>query len=529
MAKNTNRVAGAIAYVAALGLATGAWAEHLKPNQWNLSVENPVTYAQEIFGGDNPDNLDLTLSKDNTAAGAPSGVDEQTRVELQLALPATTTVDSGGQLEVTLTLTGATFGQTVGWTDISHGTALDLVDGSQKGGNAGTDSVTFKVTNENAIDSGSDGGEIANATVRVNLGSLEDASGLAKDKATVTIGGTSVVTGGGTNNFPTKIATRAYKCHDLNTDNSATDAVTCDGDPKTSITDQRTVVSATSAVVANSAKGVAFAFANGDGGTIDITDRTKLGASATQIPLGSLTVTKGTAKDSGGVNAFSAGEGANANITVTVGGPVRDADTIYLDAGGGKGGASNDKMDAKEDLSITNGVGSRTFRLSNVASGANVYFAPGGSEAMKKGEFETDFAVEYDSTSATSPASKTVKAPLNYHGVMTEAKAYAIPNAGMNDIGNVRIKCDATGSAKCTVFLDCNGQDGMAYFGELGSTIAAGATTVLQAEAIADVLDVDSWSGRLSCDVLSDKAASAQVLVRSGDSLINNTYISDEN
>ena len=520
MAKNTNRVASAIAYVAALGLATGAWAA----GSWELSVHRPVTYAQEIFGGDNPDNLDLTLSKDNTATTIdtnPTNWNEQTRVELQLTLPDSgsgSTVGGDSELEMTLTLKGATFGQTVGWTDILAAGDLNKVDGSQKGGNAGTDSVTFKIATGGVSD---DSGDI----VTLNLGSLEGASGLAKGTP-VTIGGTSVVTGGPTTNFPTSIATRAYKCTDDNTETGNT--VTCAGNPTTSLTGEYTVVSATSAVVANSAKGVAFAFANGDGGTIDITDRTKLGASATQIPLGSLTVTKGTAKDSGGVNAFSAGEGANANITVTVGGPVRDADTIYLDAGGGKGGASNDKMDAKEDLSITNGVGSRTFRLSNVASGANVYFAPGGSEAMKKGEFETDFAVEYDSTSATSPASKTVKAPLNYHGVMTEAKAYAIPNAGMNDIGNVRIKCDATGSAKCTVFLDCNGQDGMAYFGELGSTIAAGATTVLQAEAIADVLDVDSWSGRLSCDVLSDKAASAQVLVRSGDSLINNTYISDE-
>ena len=371
MAKNTNRVAGAIAYIAALGLATGAWAA-----SWQLHVQNPVTYAQEIFGGDNPDNLDLTLSKDEPATTGASE-NEQTRVDLWLDLGADDTVGINSELEITLTLKGATFGQRVGWTDILTGTAYGdngKVDGSQKGGNAGTDSVTFKIKASAANIQSTTIGRM----VSVNLGALEDASGLAKDKATVTVSGTSVVTGGPTNNFPTEIATRQYSCRDLNTNPGNT--VTCAGNPTTSLTNEYAVFFATSYVVANSAQGMTFTAANGEGGVIDIEDRTKLGAKATQIPLGSLTVTKGTAKDAGGVNAFADGEGANANITVTVSGAVRDADSVYFDAGGGKDGASNDKMDAKEDLSITGGVASGTFRLSNVASGASVYFAPGGKE-----------------------------------------------------------------------------------------------------------------------------------------------------
>ena len=39
------------------------------------------------------------------------------------------------------------------------------------------------------------------------------------------------------------------------------------------------------------------------------------------------------------------------------------------------------------------------------------------------------------------------------------------------------------------------------------------------------MLGVDSWNGRLSCDILSSSSVSVQVLVRSNDSLINNTYI----
>ena len=61
MAKNTNRAASAIAYVAALVLATGAWAAH-----WEMYVKNPVTYAKEVFGGDDPTAGGVTLKEDVT-------------------------------------------------------------------------------------------------------------------------------------------------------------------------------------------------------------------------------------------------------------------------------------------------------------------------------------------------------------------------------------------------------------------------------------------------------------------------------
>ena len=100
----------------------------------------------------------------------------------------------------------------------------------------------------------------------------------------------------------------------------------------------------------------------------------------------------------------------------------------------------------------------------------------------------------------------------------------------MTDLGNVRIKCHAEGESTCTVFLDCDEQDGTRHFEELGETIAAGATTVETSSSIADLLDdLDggTWNGRLSCDVFSDEEVSVQVLVRnrSGQPLINNTYI----
>ena len=104
---STNRVASAIASVAALWLATGAWAFY-----WELDVKEPVTYAEEIFGGANPGNPDLALAGDdtNTTNGR-----QPTRVELQLVLPDQTNVENGAQAEVTFTISGAVFVASVYW------------------------------------------------------------------------------------------------------------------------------------------------------------------------------------------------------------------------------------------------------------------------------------------------------------------------------------------------------------------------------------------------------------------------------
>ena len=127
----------AIAAVAALWLATGAWAFY-----WELDVKEPVTYAEEIFGGANPGNLDLALAggDTNTTNGR-----QPTRVELQLVLPDQTNVQNGAQAEVTFTISGAVFGRGINWTDIDAGSDLTKVAGSIGNGRAGDSSVTVNI------------------------------------------------------------------------------------------------------------------------------------------------------------------------------------------------------------------------------------------------------------------------------------------------------------------------------------------------------------------------------------------------
>ena len=515
MAKNTNRVASFIAYVAALGLATGAWAAH-----WELDVEQPVTFAKEIFGGDDPGALELTLKADDEdATNGRTG----TRVQVQLVLadPANTdglqsTVEANSQAEITLTIAGAQFGDAIHWNDIvtsrvvdgtevtAADTVITKVAGSRMNGREGDQTVSVKVTNAAAMVGPTDGGEIAGAVVNFYIGSLKAAGGLA-GAGKVTASASVEVTAGPDINFPRTIAARKANIGD-NPATTGADEVETDF----------LIRRASSAVVADSAQAMMYTPIAGETGNIDLDDRTKLDG-ATQVKIGGITpVPNMMAYEKDGTTAFASKTGVEADIHVMVSGMVRDTDTVYFDTDGDM------KMGTKEGLDIEDGVATGIFRL---GSGGSAYFIPDGETAMQSGSLKATHTVEYDATSVVDPKAVPTSGMLVYSGVSMQARAYAIPNLMHSDDGNVRIKCEASGDAKCTVFLDCNEQDGMARFGELGDTIAAGATEHLTEEQIADVLGIDDWSGRLSCDVLSANDVSVQVLVRSGESLVNNTYV----
>ena len=485
MAKNTNRVASVIASVAALGLATSSFA-----GEWNIYVDKPVTYAKEIFATP----LTVTLSADDPMTSG-EGEDEQTSVLLDLVLGDGETVGMGSELEVTLTLsTGATLGQAINWTDIETGgdeSDLKKRSGSQLDGRQGDSSVTFKVYAEGNLNMSSTGTEI-----RVNLGSLSGYTGAAP----VTVTPRFTVTGGPQQNFPTKLV----------------DVKEVKASPAVGETPAVEAVRGTSNVIASSELAVTFTPTQGGQGNIDLANRAKLAAPQKQVNVATIARTAKTgpvAKDGKTSFAGAGGPGAQYDVDITVTGHIRAGDTVYYSA--------DAKMDAKEALTVSAGTATGSFRSGN----GTVYFVPNGTTAMSAGNLSATFSVEYDSASVVDPADIKGGGKLVYNGVGKQARAYAIPNLTHSDQGNVRIKCEAGGDATCTVFLDCNEQDGMSRFGELGSTIAAGATEHLTESEIAGILGIDDWAGRLSCDVLSANDVSVQVLVRSGESLVNNTYV----
>jgi hypothetical protein len=526
MAKRTNRVASVIACVAALGLATGVSANH-----WELKTKNAVTYATEIFG-EGAANLEITLAKDTDTDTDVDSTNDMvegnaaTSVELEMRVPSTMTVGSDSQAVVTFTLTGAAFGDTIGIDDFYTTSNIGIEAGSKMEGRSGDSSVSVRVK---------PGADIAGATadaaivganvvgiVGLRIPSLEGATGLSTAGKSVTVGAeVELYATSATGNFPKEVCRPTTLGREA--DDTATPPVPAAAPVSGCASDNPTDRPDAQDMVATSKQALTFDGADGTGGDIDLGDRSSLakvaGKEVTMIQLASLTHTAAEgAKQKNGTDDFTDTDGGDANIEISVSGNLRDGDSVFFDQDG------NEKMGDREGLDIANGMAGGVFRLDNAPGTGNVYYMPDGETDMTRTTFTTTFEVVYDETSHISPKAEKGTAPLGYDGVSRQGRAYAIPNAGMDDVGNVRIKCEAGSTAMCTVFLECNGQDGEAFFGELDDQITGGETMVLQAEAIGDVLG-DTWAGRLSCDILSSQPASVQVLVRSGEALINNTYV----
>lgn len=538
MARNTNRVASGIAYVVALGLAIGASAAH-----WDLRSFGSVTYATEVFGADADQELDLVTDDDTETMH-----DERTRVELVLVKPAdddTTTdreenkVSDNSEVVVTITLRGATFGNTVQINDfelsgVDNDPAVwEIVSGSKVGGRAGTGSVSvgIKAVGEgldagfNNVRDDSDSDNIIDADtfhdfaldtlpkVTLMIPAIEDANGLATAKAKVTVTasvdleGTSGIA---TEDFPTEVVGPQVMDNPMTTD----------VDESINAETMMAAYSAPVGTIATSANALTFATSAAGAGSIDLPDRTVLALKAKTMQLAGLGVTEAeTPPMTADLEPFSLESGGKADIVITVTGGIRSDDQVFFDLD------RDSTMDEDEALDIDDGEATGDFRLDdNKDLPARVHYVPGGDD-MSRTTFSTQFAVEFDSA-AGAPKILPVVANLGYAGVNLEARAYAIPKPDIGDQGNVRVRCETSDMEGCHVYLECDDQDGMTHFGDAGE-IARGATLHMSSQGVADVLGVDTWEGRLSCDVLSSDDASAQVLVRSGDSLVNNTYVDD--
>jgi hypothetical protein len=522
MVKNTNRVASAFAYVAALGLAFGASAAH-----WELNTENDIVYATEIFSG-SADDIELVMRADDETTPAPA--DESTRAVLTLVLPTGDNVDtpdvtetnldvgSGAEAIVTFKLSNAVFGNTVGINDFDSTGDITIVNGSKKGGRAGTDTVSVEII------VGSDDDADNGATILLRVESLEGASALGvvdprrterrlgvRSRSAVTMSASVESTGRRTQrdenervDFPEQV------CRP--TTEMASGCATGAGAPPADN------------MIASSARALTFSATDGGGGLISLSSRSDLAYGAEAAHLAGLSV---VAEDTpvpmqrDGMTPFTVADGGEADINIAVLGNLRDTDHVIFDM-------DNDgRFEDGETLDVDEGSAGGSFRLQTTKAISNIYYVPDGGMDMERGDFKTTFDVDFDDR-LNNHRDVSGEALLRYAGIFLEASAYAIPgpdNEAM-DIANIRIKCEAGTFNDCDVYLDCDAQDGTSYFGQAVSGLEGGATEHLTAAEVADILGVDTWAGRLSCDVLSSNGASAQVLVRTGGALINNTYVS---
>ncbi|MBF2760455.1 MAG: hypothetical protein ISN28_09330 [Ectothiorhodospiraceae bacterium AqS1] len=136
----------------------------------------------------------------------------------------------------------------------------------------------------------------------------------------------------------------------------------------------------------------------------------------------------------------------------------------------------------------------------------------------------------------SSPASRVIT--LTIDGIGEKALAYALPPPSSSDESFIRIRCEqgAGSNGGCLISLECFNHSGDSWFADVSNAIPNGGVTVLNRADISRILAVDGFnpttdwgndSGRLSCQVYTetDAQVTTQVLVRSGGSLTNNTFV----
>ncbi len=187
---------------------------------------------------------------------------------------------------------------------------------------------------------------------------------------------------------------------------------------------------------------------------------------------------------------------------------------------------------ASRTLSISGNTATTEVSLNDIDSGAlrNFYYVPAPGVVAQK-VFRFMFALNWASSTIMDSTVSGGVSRVQYAGLNTMAHAYAIPNPNNADQGNLRIRCQESVGSTCVVFFECLSQEGVRIGdGTLPEVSIPGQQlrTYQSKSSLREVLGVREWSGRLSCNIMSEQDVAVQLLVRSGSvgTLTNNTYIS---
>ena len=526
---------------------------------YGLDLNNPRIYASEVITG-----ADVEIDYDGDAPVVDPWIDFGTGTD---ASDEITAIDNGDVLEVTITLHNAKFGENVKSSDMSPLFRAGSVTGCTarvrdvEGGAQGDSTVTFEVeANGNCA--------VGTAPHSINmpfeLPTLEGLNARRSVTATVTTAagggsgwrGTSHSTTGSGEVCGTDISMARGTCVRLE------DGVLTRLAPAAATRPQG------ASPLIRYVAGLTFTPSNGAvvGGnrvaaaSIDLAGDRSSFVDDASAPLGSISVgvasaaacttddpiPAGCIRQTDG-REFSIGRGGEGqgDLMVSVSGDFRVGDTVWLEHDGESGAGGRETLDLQDDGSMTG-----TFALNDVAGNAQaavgdtgdvdreegvatrvLYYAPNGDDGLRPATFRTSFMVDFDSSAvADKPWARGTpnEFATSFTVVEDTQHAYAIPELGATDEGNVRIKCEV--ATECTVYLECDDTAGNSRFGQLDDPIDGRSTLTLNAAAIADELDFgdDGWEGSLSCTVYSTREITVQVLVRSADVLVNQTYIEND-
>ena len=547
-----------------------AFAPFASAATYDLQVENARFYASELITG-----ADIEIDYDGATPTLTTSINFGADAGGEVLA-----IDQGDVLEVTITLHNAKFGENVRGGDlkltrlaaagIQAGGFSGNIGGCSarvkdtEGGEQGSSTVTFQVE-------AADGNCSLNAANQPNFivmpFELPTLEGLSTRGRAVTASVTTAA-GGGSGWIDTEDSARVGTPSNMVcSDDSSMARTTCVKIDENGVLARLGPAAAnrgqTHAPLVSFASGLTFTPASGGSAEIDLAGGrtsfvrnrpgqlgsvrvgvTTAAACTTDdpIPAGCIRQTDG--------REFSIGRGGEGqgDLMVSVTGDFREGDTVWLEHDGVTTGASASEMlDLQDDGSMTG-----TFALDDIAGNAAaaagdtgdmdreegvttraLLYMPNGEDGLRPATFRSRFMVDFDSDDVRNkdwaPASNTgANFTTSFTVVEDTQHAYAIPELGANDEGNVRIKCEV--ATECTVYLECDDTAGTSRFAQLDDPIGGRATRTLNPDALADALNFgdDGWEGSLSCTVYSTREISVQVLVRSADTLVNQTYIEND-
>ena len=517
---------------------------------YGLTINNARTYASEVITG-----ADVEIDYDGAAPNLA--------IFLGLSSTEMGEIDQGDVLEVTITLGNAKFGENVKNSDLTLtevGIDANTCSGrvrDSEGGSQGDSSVTFQVE---AADGDCTSGAGGSFTMTFELPTLEGLNAAPGRHVTASV---ETAAGGGSG-WPDTESTGVNTNMVCGTDVTMARAA-CTRLERGVLTNLLPAAAnrgQAGAPIVSFSAGLTFTPTSGGGSSIDLAGnrltfvRNAPGRLGT-VRVGVTTAAACTTDDpipagcylqSDG-REFSIGRGGEGQgeLNISSTGDFRTGDVVWLEFDGASGASAREMLELQDDGSMTG-----SFALNDISGNPaaavgdtgdmdreeglvtrSLFYAPNGEDGLRPATFRSRFMVDFDSDDVADKdwapeSSETNQFATTFTVVEDTQHAYAIPELGATDQGNVRIKCEV--ATECTVYLECDDTAGNSRFAQLGDAIDGRSTRTLNAQAIADELNFgdDGWEGSLSCTVYSTREITVQVLVRSAGTLVNQTYIEND-
>lgn len=475
MTRHDMKVAG-IAALAAFA-STAAWSQERADDKVKVAAANEVAFADEVA---------FAKSLDYPDGKVPT-------VNVTLV----NKVDKGEEAEIIFTLSGAQFAQRVRSSSLKTATSTPLKRTVTGGGGVGDGFVEFTV---------------------VALDELKAESVIGFELPTVRNAGPRLTFNG--RNLGVRVGVEIVSLV------SVGDHAFPDYESEKETWGWPKLV-----VMGLAGRGLTLDVAEASHGSIDVENRVQLvkddGKKQVMLELtkAGITVNAGAVQSDGKLFGIGDKQDGAGYMKISLRGSLAEEDTVFYDLNG------DDKLSTGEDLAVSNGMASSTFRLSDdmAESDRPLYYMPGGG-ILRPGAIHMTVSVDFDDDmnhvdGRKYTTSKTSK--LDYSGTSGSVSAYAIapPAGGAGDVSNVRVKCE--GTAECQIYFACDDIAGADLFGKVAEKIPARATKTYRSGDIAKIVG-EEWTGRLACNVISvGSTVSVQVLTRSGGTLVNNTYVNE--